>query len=295
MAWNLSSLSSYEARFRWLAAIWAVLMTIWVMCPLPWQTRLLGVAIWLGVTLAISLLIAWWRPRSSSDIPIFLSFRHVSPTPVDPAHPEATIPPAALEKLIRNLKAAGYRLQTASEAIAAPDRKSVVMTFDGGTRDAFFALFPILRKLNAKATCFLPPLDPLNADHLKVLEIQEMVRSGLVEFGATIHPEQADSPTLADDLKRTRNWMTGVLGHLPTYFSIPLNCAPEAIRTAARAVGYKYLFTTGKYMRPVAEAPDDIRRRIIPGNRRPLQIYLLATRGRYRVGSTAKQSRAPRT
>lgn len=283
-------LSSYEARFRWLAIIWVVLMTIWVMCPLAWQTRLIGAAIWLGVTLAISLLVAWWRPRSSRDVPVFLCLRNVADAPIDAAHPEATISPKTLETLIIRLKAANYRLMTASEAIAAPDQKAVVLTFDGGSRDAFFNLFPVLKKHHAKATCFVPALDPQNVDHLKSLEIQEMVRSGLVEIGSTVTAEQATSATLPDDIRRTRNWMTGVLGHLPTLFSLPIDVAPEAIRAAALGAGYKYLFTAGKYMRPVAEAPDDIRRRVIPGNRRPLQIYLLATRGRYRVGSTAKQA-----
>lgn len=283
-------LSSYEARFRWLAIIWVVLMTIWVMCPLAWQTRLIGAAIWLGVTLVISLLVAWWRPRSSRDVPVFLCLRNVADAPIDAAHPEATISPKTLETLIIRLKAANYRLMTASEAIAAPDQKAVVLTFDGGSRDAFFNLFPVLKKLHAKATCFVPALDPQNVDHLKSLEIQEMVRSGLVEIGSTVTAEQASSATLPDDIRRTRNWMTGVLGHLPTLFSLPIDVAPEAIRAAALGAGYKYLFTAGKYMRPVAEAPDDIRRRVIPGNRRPLQIYLLATRGRYRVGSTAKQA-----
>lgn len=283
-------LSSYEARFRWLAIIWVVLMTIWVMCPLAWQTRLIGAAIWLGVTLVISLLVAWWRPRSSRDVPVFLCLRNVADAPIDAAHPEATISPKTLETLIIRLKAANYRLMTASEAIAAPDQKAVVLTFDGGSRDAFFNLFPVLKKHHAKATCFVPALDPQNVDHLKSLEIQEMVRSGLVEIGSTVTAEQATSATLPDDIRRTRNWMTGVLGHLPTLFSLPVDVAPEAIRAAALGAGYKYLFTAGKYMRPVAEAPDDIRRRVIPGNRRPLQIYLLATRGRYRVGSTAKQA-----
>ena len=192
-------LSSYEARFRWLAIIWVVLMTIWVMCPLAWQTRLIGAAIWLGVTLAISLLVAWWRPRSSRDVPVFLCLRNVADAPIDAAHPEATISPKTLETLIIRLKAANYRLMTASEAIAAPDQKAVVLTFDGGSRDAFFNLFPVLKKHHAKATYFVPALDPQNVDHLKSLEIQEMVRSGLVEIGSTVTAEQATSATLPDD------------------------------------------------------------------------------------------------
>lgn len=287
MTWGFSS---YETRFRWAAAVWAILMTIWCMCPLPGQIRLIGAAIWLTMTLLLSLVIAWWRPRSERDVPIFLAFQNVGTTPKDVAHPEHTIHPTALESLICNLKAAGYRLQTASEAIHTPDRKSVVMTFDGGSRDAFFTLYPILRKHHAKATCLIPEHDPQDIDQLRVLEIQEMMRSGLVEFGATVLPEQATSPTLSTDIKRTRHWLIGVLGALPTLFSLPDGKDAQTVREAALAAGYTYLFTKGKYMRPVAAAPHDIHRRAIPGNRRPLQNYLLATRGRYRIGSTQKQT-----
>lgn len=289
---NLSlGLASYEARFRWLAVVWAILMTIWCMCPLPWQVRLTGAIIWVAITLIISLLIAWWRPRSEREVPIFLCFNNVADTPADPTHPERTIRPQDLETLITKLKAAGYRLLTTSEAAAHPDLKSVVLTFDGGSRDGFFALYPILRKHNAKATCLIPECLPNDDDRLKVLEIKEMARSGLVEFGAIVSAEQATSPTLAQDIVRTRHWMTGVLGIIPTAFALPDCPEAEAVKEAALAVGYQYILTKGKYMRPVDEAPDDIHRRVIPGNRKPLQLYLLATRGRYRVGSTAKQSR----
>ncbi|MBQ9694080.1 MAG: polysaccharide deacetylase family protein [Kiritimatiellae bacterium] len=289
---NLSlGLSSYEARFRWLAVLWAILMTIWCMCPLPWQTRLTGAAIWIAITILISLVVAWWRPRSKREVPIFLSFNHVAERPVDPEHPEKTIRPQDLETLIFHLKAAGYRTLTTSEAIAHPDLKSVVLTFDGGSRDAFFALFPILRKLNAKATCLIPECEPADVDQLKVLEIKEMARSGLIEFGATVTPQQAQSATLAEDIRRMRHWLTGVLGALPIPFALPDCPETAAVKAAALAEGYQYILTKGKYMRPIAEAPDDIHRRTIPGNRGPLQCYLLATRGRYRIGSTIKQSR----
>lgn len=284
-------LSSYEARFRWLAILWAILMTVWCLCPLPWQVRVLGAAIWVTITVIISLLIAWWRPRSEREVPIFLSFNHVAERPCEIDHPERTIRPADLESLIFHLKAAGYRLLTTSEASQYPDLKSVVLTFDGGSRDAFFSLFPILKKYNAKATCLIPECLPNDSDRLKVLEIKEMARSGLVEFGATVSAQHAQSPTLTEDIVRTRHWMTGVLGVLPVAFALPDSPDAEKVKHSALAAGYRYILTKGKYMRPINEAPDDIHRRVIPGNRGPLQLYLLATRGRYRVGSTAKQSR----
>jgi hypothetical protein len=85
--------------------------------------------------------------------------------------------------------------------------------------------------------------------------------------------------------------MTGVLGALPVAFALPECPEADKVKESALVAGYRYILTKGKYMRPIDEAPDNIHRRVIPGNRGPLQLYLLATRGRYRVGSTAKQSR----
>lgn len=287
MTWGFAS---YETRFRWAAAVWAVLMTVWCMSPLSWEVRLIGAAVWIAITVIVSLRIAWWRPRSERDVPIFLAFHAVSDTVQDAAHPECTIHPEALERLICNLKSAGYRLQTVEEAIAAPDRKSVVLTFDGGTRDAFFTLFPILKRTHAKATCFLPEHDPEVADTLRVLEIQEMARSGLVAFGGMCAETQEGEAALGERLTRAKRWLTGVLGKQPIAFALPEGEHTETVRKAALTAGYPYLFICGKEMRPIADAPHAIHRRPIPGNRRPLQIYLLATRGRYRIGSALKQT-----
>lgn len=286
MTWGFSS---YETRFRWAAAVWTLLLTIWCMSPIAWGIRLAGAAVWIALTAILSLRTAWWRPRSARDIPIILVADGVADTPVDPQHPEHTFRPESLERLIRNLIAAGYNFQTASEALAAPLRKSVVLTFDGCTRDAYTVLLPMLERLRAKATCFLLPAgdDPR---YVTPLEIREMARSGRIEFGNTFPlPDSAvTAEELSDAIARERRRLTGILGRTPPVFAYPAGGA-ERLRSAVVTAGYKAaLASDGNYMPSLAD-PFFIPRRRIPRSCKPLQAYLLATRGRYRVGRRQKR------
>ena len=143
MTWGFSS---FETRFRWAAALWAILMTVWCMSPLPWQARAIGGLVWVAITIGVSLRFSWWRPRLPREVPICLV---------------AGVDVALLEPLVRNLLAAGYRFQTVGEALESPVRKAVVLTFDGGTRDHFTILLPFLRRMGVKATCVTPSTSSL--------------------------------------------------------------------------------------------------------------------------------------
>ena len=287
MTWGFSS---YETRFRWAAALWAVLMTVWCMCPLSWQVRLIGAAVWVAITVLSTLHFAWWRPRIARDIPIFLSMDGVAPDPIREEYPKKTVTPEELRILVRNLLAAGYRFQTVHEAVTAPVRKAVVLTFNGGTRDGLGYLLPILKQYGVKATCFVPGDGETASDefHLKPLELREMARSGLVGFGGTLPPEtpaDTDPETLTHMIRRNRHWLSGILGRLPTAFAYPNGKYSEPFENALRAAGYTIAFEDAKVMRRIDEAPFRVHRRPIPRGLLPWQAYLLATRGRYRVGS----------
>lgn len=282
MTWGFSS---YETRFRWIAALWAILMTVWCMSPLSWETRVVGGGIWIAVTVLASVCFAWWRPRSAREIPIFLSFEGVAEDASAVAHPERMLRPAELESLIRNLVSAGYRFQTVSEALSAPVRKSVVLVADGGTRDGLSVLLPLLRRMKVKATCFVACHETRDPRFLKSLELQEMARSGWVEFGGTLGvDEQVSEEKLASAVERNRNWLTGILGTLPYAFICPSGKAPAAsLRDALQKAGYHAaLFRTSK-MHPTVSDPFAIPCRDLPRGLYGWQTYLLATRGRWRA------------
>ena len=242
MTWGFSS---FETRFRWAAALWAILMTVWCMSPLPWQARAIGGLVWVAITVGVSLRFAWWRPRLPRETPICLV---------------ADVDVALLEPLVRNLQAAGYRFQTVGEALEAPVRKAVALTFDGGTRDHFTVLLPFLRRMGVKATCFVSDSGMRDAEHLKPLELQEMARSGLIELGGWADDTAGDDAALRQAVVRGRRWLTGVTGHLPVAFA----------------------YAPGPKAEAFAQAPFAVTRRRLPAGLRPWQAYLLATRGRYR-------------
>lgn len=271
MTWGFSS---YETRFRWAAALWAILMTIWCMSPLSGTVRLVGVGIWVLLTVIVSIPFAWWRPRSARDVPIFLQADALL---------GAT---AEFRLLVKNLVASGYRFQTVSEAVRTPVRKSVVFTFDAGTRDIREVLLPLVRELEVKVTCFVTDRGCTDENYLKPLELQELVRSGFVELGGTMMLP-AGEPTaeeLHDALFKTRNWVTGVSGYLPFAFAYPTGADVEVLRPIVEEAGYRIGMTLGRVARPVEVDKYDVRRRILPAGQRPWQTYLLVTRGRYRAG-----------
>lgn len=271
MTWGFSS---YETRFRWAAALWAVLMTIWCMSPLPGGIRLIGAGLWILVTVVISLPFAWWRPRQARDVPIFLQADALLDAPEE------------LKALVKNLVASGYRFQTVSEAVRAPIRKSVVFTFDRGTRDILEMLLPLVKALEIRVTCFVTDRGCTDERYLKPLELQELVRSGLVELGGSMIPPEGNpsAEELHEALFKTRNWVTGVSGHLPFAFAYPGGEASDELRTIVEEAGYRVGMSVGRVARPVEVDRYDVRRRVIPGGYRPWQSYLLVTRGRYRAG-----------
>lgn len=265
MTWGFSS---YETRFRWAAAIWAILMTVWCMAPTPWAVRLAGAALWVAITLAVSARFAWWRPRLARDVPLFVL---------------APLKPALLGPLVRSLLASGYHFQTVSEALERPARKTVVLTFDGGTRDALSTLLPFLRGLSVKATCFVSDQGMRDAEHLKPLELQEMARSGLVEFGGTLPDPPADAEALRTAVLRERHWLTGVLGQLPAAFAYAPGPNAETFAQAARAAHYRLALTEGSRVAPIAQNPYAVPRRRLDPTLKPWQAYLFVTRGRHRL------------
>ena len=283
MNWGFAS---YETRFRWVAAIWAVILTGWCFADTNWKVRVVGALLWVIITVVLSLRFAWWRPRSEREVPIFLLLgrRNAAGAAAD------CLSLADLEVLIRNLLAAGYRFQTVTEAIVAPARKSVAMTFDGGAREALGSLLPLLQRHKVKATLFVTKAGEHEASSLKPLEIQELVRSGLIEVGGTVEPLPPDAPQEAwqEAIAHNRHWIAGVVGQLPRVFAYPQGAQPEALQGAVRAAGYTEAMSVGRQLRPVKDAPFDIHRRLIPGNCKPWQAYLLATRGRFSALSTPK-------
>ncbi|MDO4527939.1 MAG: polysaccharide deacetylase family protein [bacterium] len=279
MTWGIAS---YETRIRWIAALWAILTTFLIMCPLSWTVTFIILGGWIAITVIPSLAFAWWRPRVTRGVPIFLRFVSVGETP-NASEPEAnTIRPRELDRLIYNLLIAGYQFQTVDEALVAPARKSIVMTFDGGYRDIVHQLLPILKKHNVKATCFITNRCDVDARYLKALEIQEVLRSGLVTFSSYL-PEDVPATEAKEFLTVNRNWLIGITRHIPSAVAVASKQMNPSLQAVIQEVGFKAAFITHRKMYPVADAPYAIHRQPILRDYHGWQAYFLVTRGRWRA------------
>lgn len=279
---------SYEFKFKLYFILFIIIELGLFFIPLPPVVRTILQTFILIIGLILSAKSTWWIPRVSRKLPIFLMLHSVSSEVVDPISPNNTLRPEELESLIQNLLHSGYTFQTAIDAIQNPRPRSVVLTFDDGLIDNYTILFPILKKFNIPATLFVTNRGESNAqEFLTVAQIQEMAKSGLVEFGGhtaehtvlnTVSPEIARKTIDANYA-----WLSQILGKPPRCFAYPCGGYDESTIQILKDVGYDYAFTMKKKMRPVAIDPYQIHRQIIPRGKTPIENYLLATRGKYRV------------
>ncbi len=280
---TLLSKLSYEGRIRLGCALALVvgLGAAWV--PYGW-------ALWVALGLLGVWAVAqgtWYWKRVPAKLPIFLMLHAVNDDVVDASCANNSIRPAELERLIVDLKQAGYTFQTAYEAATTPCHRAVAMTFDDGYADNYTELFPILKRHAAKATLFVTSRGETDATFMTPAQIREMADSGLVEFGGHTaghtplgqHSEAEARKAIGANLE----WLEKILGEKVKTFAYPCGqYTPQALKVLGE-LGIPYAFTMHKKMRPVAEAPLLIHRQIIPRGKTPLQNYLLATRGRCKI------------
>lgn len=279
---------SYEHKIHLIIIGFLIAICGTLICPLPFIVRISLIAFFVVLAILISLLRAWWLPRTSKKLPIFLMLHSVSDEVVDPSCPNNSLHLATLETLIINLKSAGYHFRSAIDAIEKPKARSIVLTFDDGLIDNYTNLFPILKRQNIQVTCFITSRgENGNPKFLSAENVKEMHQSGLVEFGGhTSHHillGNASKEEAFREIQENYNWIHKITGTYPKCFAYP--CGSYTIETIEilKAIGYQYGFTMQKRMRPVQKDPYRIHRQIIPRGKDDFSTYLIATRGKYKI------------
>lgn len=251
---------------------------------------MIGIAVLLLLTALIVVILCrcvWWWPRWPKGVPSFLMLHSVAEEVVDPACPNNTIRPFELERLIVRLKRRGYVFRTFSEAVASPGCRTVVLTFDDGYVDNHDNMFPILKRHQVSATCFVTNRGEKDSAFLSPEHIREMDSSGLVEFGGhtanhvllnRIDPERADR-----EIRENKRWLEHVLGHEISAFAYPCGGENETVVRLVRDAGYKSAAAMVKKMRLPSTDVYRIHRQIIPRGLKTWQSYLLATRGKWKI------------
>ncbi len=163
----------------------------------------------------------------------------------------------------------------------------MVLTFDDGFADNLTNLLPILREFNVPATCFVTNRGQSSPEFLSGAQILELDQSGLVEIGGhTAHHccmLHADIETARREVRRNKDWLEGILGHPVVSFAYPRGEYNDAIVAAVRAAGYRCAATMEKHLRPPPRDAFHIHRQILPRGKTPAELYMLATRGKYKL------------
>lgn len=277
---------SYEAR------ILLNLIGLIGLCVLFFTVAPFFVALGLSVVLAsagalYTLKNLWVWPRYRAAQPLVLMLHSVNPKIVCMSGRNNSIRPEDLERLIVELRTAGYVFQTLSEALDHPVRRAVVLTFDDGWKDNYMFLYPMFTRLNVKATLFYTQADELNF-FMSSEQLLELDRSGHFEIGGhtVSHCKlntEPDTQKVIWEVAENKRWLEALLGHPIRSFAYPSGDYDERSIAAVQSAGYQCAVTTSKGQRALALAPFEIHRQIIPRDRTVFQKYLLATRGKCRA------------
>ncbi len=226
-----------------------------------------------------------FRPRPAAGIPRILMLHSVNNDIVEPIAPNNSIRPQELATLIEHLLAAKYTFRTLTQAMTPhPTSRVIVLTFDDGFIDNVTHLLPILKHFQIPATCFVT--DRRNSAFLSDSDIQTLAATGLIEFGGhTVHHEdlrQCSSAALMQELTQNRETLRRLTKQPVETFAYPSGFYNNRERNAVKAAGFRWAVTTRKHG---STPPDPLQlpRQIIPRGLSPIQAYLLATRGRFRI------------
>lgn len=167
-----------------------------------------------------------WTSRIKTDkIPI-LMYHSVNVNPPN----TLSVPAKVFYKQMEHLRNSGYHTLTFKDLMnwktneGLPD-KPVLITFDDGYLDNFTVAYPILKKLQMKATIFATSDYISSPNHLDWSQIKEMEQSGFVEIGVhTRHHVDLTTSSriqLADEVLGAKQRLEKRLGHPLIAFAYP--------------------------------------------------------------------------
>ncbi|WP_025692099.1 polysaccharide deacetylase family protein [Paenibacillus zanthoxyli] len=163
------------------------------------------------------------------------------------------VPPKLFHKQMEHLKNAGYHTMTFKDLInwktgeMIPD-KPILITFDDGYLDNFTIVYPILKKLQMRATIFATSDFIGYPNHLNWEQIKEMEQSRYVEIGAhTRHHAELTKNTplqLVDEVWGAKQKMEKRLGHPIIAFAYPSGKFNQKVLQVVKRAGFEFAVTT---------------------------------------------------
>lgn len=248
----------------------------------------------------------WWRPRSNG-MPT-LMYHKIGDCPPGSRLAKLWVATEDFRGQLQYLKDHGYTPITftdwreADQGKTALPQRPVLITFDDGYANNYEQAFPLLREFAMKGNIFLvyETMEKHNAWHdpatepwLRMLtwaQIEEMQRSGLVEFGShTMRHRNLAAIPLEDarwELSESKKRLEDKLGREMVGFAYPYGAgaySPE-VRRAARQAGYRYDFGIKQGISALPWDPESgpLKRLLIRGDDTKLDFHLNMTRGKAR-------------
>ncbi len=208
----------------------------------------------------------------SRIIPILMYHNVDNYNPDAPYDMTVNIPASTFELHMHALLNAGYTPITyemyyahETQGAALPE-KPILITFDDGYLSNYLYAYPILKKLNIKATMFVITdrrgkalsINP----HFSWNQAREMVDSGIIDIYSHTHSHQV-STTLSDErlayeLSVSKRLIEQHTGKKCNVLAFPNGIAGEREIAAAKHAGYKIVNLVGNY--GVNRTGDDLTR-----------------------------------
>jgi peptidoglycan/xylan/chitin deacetylase (PgdA/CDA1 family) len=227
---------------------------------------------------------AIWLPSRPKHWPRLIMLHQV-----DPSLPPSgmNMSPARFEQLLQLLQSRRYRLMTVSELVDAENQdNAVALTFDDGFADNYQYAFPLLKKYQAKATIYLAT-DIEGIKKLSEAQIQEMMASGLIEFGAhTLHHVNLTTLSTEDarrELEGSRQRVIELTGQCRS-FAYPFGRFYAEHQKMAKQAGFDSAVSTRKQVEKVSvDNRFNLPRISTNGVMDGVQMRIALAKGRYRV------------
>lgn len=208
------------------------------------------------------------RDDQPETIPV-LMYHHLAP---DPGADVWTVATDEFRRQVADLKAAGYRTILPGDVAKRrawkfwQPRKPVILTFDDGLLSTRTEAEPILRAAGFRAICYLitgtiadEPAGRQkyrNDDCLVWRDVRTMLDRGTVAFGIHSHSHAPDPARLALEVAECRAIFKRKTGTKTRDFCYPYGVAPDGLRDAVVAAGYRTAVVCGDQMFTNAPAAD---------------------------------------
>lgn len=247
------------------------------------------VCVLLGVVaLALLLLLlgryTFWLPFRSAQLPRIVMLHQVDP---DFEASGMNMPPHKFEQLIQYLVSKKSVFCFVSELEQFKDQKNIVaISFDDGFLDNYTHALPILKKYQVKATIYLATKIE-GIEKLSESNIQEMVATGLIEFGAHtqhhVNLLKLSDEQAFEEMQASKRDVEALVGTCKS-FAYPFGRFNEKHQEMAAKIGFVNAVSTRKKIEAyTVENQFNLPRVSTHGAMDAIQMRIALAKGRYKL------------